>query len=38
VGKRGPKPEVLKIKGVDWKEAVKRSFEKKKPQDGWPKS
>jgi hypothetical protein len=32
--KRGPKPEVLKIRGLDWKEAVKRSFQKKKPPDG----
>jgi hypothetical protein len=33
---RGPKPEVLKIDG-DWQEAIKRSLEKKKPADGWPK-
>jgi hypothetical protein len=35
--KRGPKPEVLKIRELDWEEAVKRSFQKKKPPDGWPK-
>jgi hypothetical protein len=33
--KRGPKEERLVIEG-DWKEAVRRSFEKKKPSDGWP--
>jgi hypothetical protein len=32
----GPKPELLKIEG-DWKDAVKKSLEKKKPADGWPK-
>jgi hypothetical protein len=32
----GPKPDVLKIKG-DWKKAVKKSLEKKKPPSGWPK-
>jgi hypothetical protein len=35
--KPGPKEERLVIEGP-WKEAVKRSFEKKKPPDGWPKS
>ena len=35
--KRGPKPDILKIEGMDWKEAVKKSFEKKKPPEGWPK-
>lgn len=35
--KRGPKPEILKIRGLDWEEAVKRSLQKKKPSDGWPK-
>ena len=34
--KRGPKPDVLKIEG-DWQEAVKRSLQKKKPPEGWPK-
>jgi hypothetical protein len=32
----GPKPEVLKIDG-NWKAAIKRSLEKKKPSVGWPK-
>jgi hypothetical protein len=35
--KRGPKPDILKIEGVNWKEAIKKSFEKKKPPEGWPK-
>jgi hypothetical protein len=34
--KPGPKPQRLKIEG-DWKEAVARSFKKKKPPEGWPK-
>jgi hypothetical protein len=32
----GPKPDMLKIEG-DWKDAVKKSLEKKKPAQGWPK-
>ncbi len=32
----GPKPDLLRIEG-DWQEAVKKSLEKKKPADGWPK-
>ncbi len=32
----GPKPDTLKIKG-SWKAAVKRSLQKKKPAEGWPK-
>jgi len=32
----GPKSDRLKIRG-DWKQAVRKSFEKKKPPDGWPK-
>jgi len=35
--KRGPKPEVLKIHELDWKDAIKRSFQKEKPPSGWPK-
>jgi hypothetical protein len=35
-GTRGPKPEVLKIKG-NWETAVSKSFQKKKPAEGWPK-
>jgi hypothetical protein len=32
----GPKPEVLKVEG-DWRAAVKKSLEKKRPATGWPK-
>lgn len=32
----GPKPEVLKI-GGDWRDAIKKSLEVKKPANGWPK-
>ena len=32
----GPKPDRLKIKG-EWRSAVKKSLEKKKPPEGWPK-
>jgi len=32
----GPKPDTLKLKGP-WKDAVRKSFEKKKPPEGWPK-
>jgi hypothetical protein len=35
--KPGPKAETLKIEG-DWKDAIKRSLEKKKPLGGWPKT
>jgi hypothetical protein len=34
--KRGPKPQLLKIKG-NWEDAVTKSFKKKKPPEGWPK-
>ena len=34
--KRGPPPELLKLKG-DWTKNVKKALEKKKPPDGWPK-
>jgi hypothetical protein len=33
---RGPKPDLLKIKGK-WQDAVKKSLSKKKPAEGWPK-
>jgi hypothetical protein len=33
---RGPEPDRLKLEG-DWKKAVKKSLEKKKPDGGWPK-
>jgi hypothetical protein len=36
VNPRGPKPDVLTIDG-DWQEAIKKSFQKKKPAGGWPK-
>jgi hypothetical protein len=32
----GPKPDKLKLKG-NWRDAVKRSLQKKKPPQGWPK-
>jgi hypothetical protein len=32
----GPKPEMLKVEG-NWREAVKKSFSKKKPKEGWPR-
>jgi len=32
----GPKPDVLKLLG-NWKDAIKKSLEKKKPAEGWPK-
>ena len=34
--KRGPPPELLKLKG-DWTKSVKKALEKKKPPEGWPK-
>jgi hypothetical protein len=37
IKKSGPPPETLVITGIDWKEAVKRSFQKEKPLKGWPK-
>ena len=33
---RGPKAALLKITG-NWKKAIKQSFAKKKPPEGWPK-
>jgi hypothetical protein len=33
----GPKADTLKLHG-NWKDAIKKSLEKKKPADGWPKS
>jgi hypothetical protein len=32
----GPKPEIIKIEG-DWRLAVERSLQVKKPAQGWPK-
>jgi hypothetical protein len=34
--KAATKPDMLEI-DCDWEEAVKKSLEKKKPADGWPK-
>jgi hypothetical protein len=34
--KTAPKPDTLKIEG-NWKDAVKKSLSKKKPNQGWPK-
>ena len=34
--KTGPKPGMLKLSG-DWKEAVRKSLQKKKLAEGWPK-
>jgi hypothetical protein len=34
--KPGPKPDILKIQG-DWRDALKRAMQKKKPEGGWPK-
>jgi len=32
----GPKPETLKLLG-NWQSAMKKSLQKKKPPEGWPK-
>jgi hypothetical protein len=34
--KRGPKEERLKLNG-DWRDAIKQSFQVKRPAKGWPK-
>jgi hypothetical protein len=33
----GPKPEILKLEG-NWKDSIKKSLEKKKPAEGWPRA
>jgi hypothetical protein len=33
--KSGPKPDILKLRG-DWRESMRKSLQKKKPQGGWP--
>lgn len=33
---RGPAADRLKLKGR-WQDAVKKSLQKKKPEEGWPK-
>ena len=35
--KPGRNPDTLKIEGMGWEDAVKKSFTKKKPEGGWPK-
>jgi hypothetical protein len=35
--KPGPRPEILKIEG-HWKDATKKSLQKKRPPSGWPKT
>lgn len=35
--KRGRKPDVLVIEDTKWKDAIRKSFEKTKPPEGWPK-
>ena len=32
----GPKRETLRLEG-DWRDAIKKSLQKKKPAGGWPK-
>lgn len=34
-GKRGPKPETLKLKG-EWKGLVGKALKKERPATGWP--
>jgi hypothetical protein len=33
---RGPEPDRLKLNG-NWQSAIKKSFQKKRPVNGWPK-
>ena len=35
--KPGPKPDVLKIDGMGWEDAVKKSFQRKNPAGGRPR-
>ena len=35
--KPGPKPELFRIEGMTWQEAIKKSLQKPKPPGGWPK-
>jgi hypothetical protein len=32
---RGPKPETVKLKD-DWRGAIKKALQKKRPAEGWP--
>lgn len=34
--RRRPEPERLKIEGMEWEEAVHRSFQVKEAGNGWP--
>jgi hypothetical protein len=34
---RGPMPDRLKLNGT-WQAAIKRSLQKNRPKEGWPKS
>jgi hypothetical protein len=35
--KPGPAPELFKIEGMSWQDAIKKSLTKEKPPGGWPK-
>lgn len=35
---RGPDPERIKIEDENWKVAVKKALQKKRPTEGWPES
>jgi hypothetical protein len=35
--KPGPSAELFKIENMPFKDAIKKSFQKKKPAGGWPK-
>jgi hypothetical protein len=35
--KSGAKPEMFKIEGTSWEDAVKKALTEKKPAGGWPK-
>jgi hypothetical protein len=35
--KPGASPELFKIEGMTWHDAIKKSLTKKKPPGGWPK-
>jgi hypothetical protein len=36
--KPGPEPEILKIEGMNWKDAMKKALQKRRPAEGWPKA
>jgi hypothetical protein len=33
---RGPNPERVKLKDADWRGAIKKALQKKRPAEGWP--